>query len=133
MRLRYLDISQKQKDGLLKKGILNGCGPRDPLEQLVPELAFKPACFEHDFDYWVGGSHQDRKEADFRLLKNMVKKVNLSKKYDKARKRLFRVIAYGLYYPFVFIGTAITGMRKTGYHYTATPRTMEEVKLVLEN
>ena len=37
----------------------------------VPDFWFYEACKEHDWDYYIGGDEEDRKEADQRLARRI--------------------------------------------------------------
>lgn len=51
--------------------ICNGCGGKggwlDP-----PDYKFRASCDHHDFNYWLGGSLEDRKRADEQFLEAML-------------------------------------------------------------
>ena len=55
--------------------ICNGCGSSGWKGSIVPDrilgVDISRACDIHDFDYWMGGTVDQRKRADLRFLVNM--------------------------------------------------------------
>ena len=45
----------------------NGCGAKHGIK--VPDFCFREACNRHDYDYYTGGTNEDRIVADKRFLK----------------------------------------------------------------
>ena len=60
--------------------ICNGCGgkggPVDP-----PEWRFHDSCQRHDFDYWLGGTEDDRLRADKAFYADMQLACHLRKQW----------------------------------------------------
>lgn len=56
------------------------CGCGTERSKAVPDtvygLSIKPACCIHDYDYSVGKTDQDKIDADYRFLRNMLAIIN---------------------------------------------------------
>jgi len=48
----------------------DGCGKKGTILD-VPDFSSTASCDRHDFDYWLGGTEEDRSRADVRFYKNM--------------------------------------------------------------
>lgn len=64
--LEFDDLTDAELD-IVSDG--TGCGAKGAD---VPDWIFLWACLEHDFDYWVGGTEQDRYMADRRFRQHML-------------------------------------------------------------
>ena len=76
-----------------------GCGPGKFGDVLVPDtfygLSMEPACRIHDFEYGLGGTEEDKKEADWNFLRNMVLIITQKSRFKFIRiLRLQRAMKY---------------------------------------
>ena len=59
----------------LLKQVCNGCGSAKAKFDFVPDtiwgLNIAPACYIHDWDYYIGGDKKAKKQADKNFLINM--------------------------------------------------------------
>ena len=62
--MKYKFLTSEQRATLEERGILNGCGPQS-WHGWGPNWLFKADCYEHDYNYAVGGSEADRRMADW--------------------------------------------------------------------
>lgn len=62
--IRFSDLTPEQQELMC-----NGCGPSKGIR--VPQWVFKDACNEHDFNYWLGCTEEDRIAADKRFGEQM--------------------------------------------------------------
>ncbi len=66
-QLTFKSLTQKQKEY-----ICNGCGPKELFQKFgeieLPKFLQFKGCEEHDFDYYVGYTAEDRLKADRKLL-----------------------------------------------------------------
>jgi len=129
-RPRYQDLLPDQIDALIWKGVLNGCGPKTKwLEWIIPEFDFKPCCFEHDFEWWIGGTHKDRRKSNIQFYRCMRTRVKTSTKYGWFKKQLFMSLTHVYYVP-VATWTFISGPFKFAFHY-GEPRDWNDINEVL--
>jgi len=72
--------SYKNADTALLFSICHGCGSSQSKFDLVPDtlygLDISPACFPHDWAYKFGKTKQDKQQADFDFLRNMLTLIN---------------------------------------------------------
>lgn len=65
--------------------IINSCGSKGIGDKIVPDsilgVCITPACQIHDFDYFVGQTFEDKKNADRRFLENMRKIIEYDSKF----------------------------------------------------
>ena len=65
--------------------IVNSCGSKGIGDKIVPDsilgVCITPACQVHDFDYFVGQTFEDKKNADRRFLENMRKIIEYESKF----------------------------------------------------
>jgi len=121
-RIRYEDLSGDDVNAAINAGILNGCGPSSKfgiVEWLIPEFIFTPACYVHDFEYWVGGTSEDRYEANSRFLRSMLnisRMRRMSGKIGRFAHFLYRILA-SRYFKAVHKWTKLTDPRKQGFRY----------------
>ena len=133
MRPKYLDLTEDERKALIWKGVLTGCGPNGWREGLIAEYDFKPACFQHDFEWWLGGTHEDRMHADKQFYKSMILRIRLGfkiKKYGLAKYYFFKAAAWQ-YHLAVSLWTLVSGPFKRGFRY-GEPRTLEDISAAAE-
>ena len=65
-------IKAEDLNGYDRLLIVNGCKPEWMPKWINADLIFKPACTQHDIDYFAGGCEQDKKEADRIFLNSMI-------------------------------------------------------------
>lgn len=79
---------------------INGCGPRGLGDKIIPDkilfISVKPACMVHDFEYQIGVTLRDKKNADERFKNNLLAIVNKRSSFWPL-KVLRRHIALGYY------------------------------------
>lgn len=66
--MKYEDLTPYQR-----AVILNGCGGKGSIIRPPYGLFFESSCNKHDFSYWVGGTEEDRINADIGFLRAMLK------------------------------------------------------------
>lgn len=68
-----------------------GCGPGKKGDYLVPDKIFgisiTEACRIHDWEYYIGETKEDKRNADFNFLLNM-----LDINYKRSKNRILRMI-----------------------------------------
>jgi len=73
---------------------VNGCGDSGAKFDFVPEsiygLRVSWACYVHDWDYLEGETLEDKSNADYRFLRNMLWLVERERGFVAAVLRLFR-------------------------------------------
>lgn len=70
--MKYWDLTQGQRETLWEEGIINGCGPSS-WRGMPPSFFFTASCNEHDFNYLVGGTEEDRRWYDRGFYTAMLK------------------------------------------------------------
>lgn len=93
MIFKMLSISQKNT--LREAGVLNGCGPRDWRWPKI-NWFFEASCFEHDYNYAVGGTEADRKRADWGFFEAMKRDITLISWWKRPFARIQAQIFYTL-------------------------------------
>lgn len=68
---KYRELSDAGKQKLLDAGVLNGCGP-ESWRSNGPNWFFKANCMEHDYNYAVGNTEEDRRWADAGFYRAML-------------------------------------------------------------
>lgn len=70
------------------------CGCGTAKSWFVPDtlygLDITDCCCEHDDSYKRGTTQQDKEEADFRLLRNLLRKIDLAEGWYNKLLRIFR-------------------------------------------
>lgn len=113
-RVHFSDLSVPQIDM-----ISNGCGPRG--WGAIPDWGFTESCEEHDFDYWNGGTAEDRLKADQKLRDAMILDARWC--YKNPIRRWFRYGMAWVYYLCIRMGgwycwNNVPGNAKTLLHET---------------
>lgn len=93
--IKYADLTLAQK-----AFICNGCGGKGGWVN-PPEFIFHASCNHHDFNYWVGGTEEDRLRADKGFYNAM--KVDIASKPIQFRP-YYHVWAYTYYKSVRLIG-----------------------------
>jgi hypothetical protein len=92
----YLDCSTEYRKATEaeRKASCNGCGSGKARIDLVPDsmwgLDVEPVCCIHDWDYKHGKTEQDKIDADFRMLRNLIAHINAAPGFINKLLRLFR-------------------------------------------
>ena len=109
--LKYRDLTPEQKDK-----ICNGCGGKGGFIN-PPEFLFHASCNKHDSLYSIGGSEEDREEADKTFYKLM--KLDISKEPNRFKRYYYSAWAYTYY----------KAVRKFGYEFFSygPKHTLEEL------
>lgn len=68
--IRYRDLTPHQREVLVELGQINGCGAKG-FWVPVPDWTFTASCDHHDFNYWLGGTKEDRAKADWQFYQAM--------------------------------------------------------------
>jgi hypothetical protein len=106
----FEDISDEYKEF-----VGNGCGPK--VASWIPELSFTSACQQHDLDYWLGGTEDDRKIADLRFYHNMIETANRHSWLDRW---FYKSVAW-IYYQ------AVKRYGSNEFEYLNKSRTLDEL------
>lgn len=127
--MKYNDIPT-----VLRGLVCNGVGQKGGIIN-PPDLAFGAAGDRHDWDYWIGGTEQDRKVADDRFLSNMLRAA----KFDAvdAKEAVFlgdwgqagRYLMARWVYPQIarLYAWAVRRWGGTEFNY-GSPRTLDDLK-----
>ena len=67
LRFRNLTVFEKTV-------LCNGCGSKGGWFN-PPDYVFPESCNQHDFNYWIGGTEEDRKKADLQFYTSMKEAV----------------------------------------------------------
>lgn len=87
---KYWALSDKDK-----VEICNGCGAKGAWYNfLIPGGIFKQSCNIHDYDYFIGKTEQDKKDADRRFYQNNKRIVKATKNPLLRRYRAFKARAF---------------------------------------
>jgi len=70
-QVRYRDLTEEMIQQLKDLKELNGCGSKGGWLN-VPDWIFTASCWHHDFNYWLGGTEEDRKKADWQFYQAML-------------------------------------------------------------
>ena len=73
--------------------VSNGCGGKGSWVP-VPDWLFSASCDHHDFEYWRGGTEQDRAAADWGFYTAMRKDAKQTPWWYPTRLALLRAWAY---------------------------------------
>lgn len=111
VKVRFKDLTEEEIAYLC-----NGCGGKGGLFN-PPDFLFTASCNHHDFNYWLGGTEEDRKKADKDFLNAMLVDA---KRSDWPRSWLHFVLAY-LYY----LGVRVAGKRF--FYYSIEQRTRADL------
>lgn len=66
---RFLRLTDRERDA-----VCNGCGGKGGWFN-PPDYGFRASCDHHDFNYWLGGSEEDRRRADRQFRDAMMRDV----------------------------------------------------------
>lgn len=91
-------LEYNQLNAHQKKFISNGCGAKKSWIN-PPDLIFEEDCNEHDFDYWLGKSKEDKAKYDKNYYGRMKKRIKT--KVSGYFKKLHYHIWAWAYYRFV--------------------------------
>lgn len=122
---RYADADYKLRERLKAVGWVNGCGPGSA-SGLVPDFMWEEDCDEHDFDYFVGGSEVDRREADWRFSMRMILRANNRYAWWDPRRFFARMGAWSYYRAVKELGDDLA------FCYRPKPLTMARVLALLD-
>ena len=81
--------------------ISDGCGKKGGFLN-VPDFIFTASCDQHDINYWIGGTKEDRAKADRQFYQAMLNDANAYPWYNRWR---YKVLAW-LYYKSVSLFAA---------------------------
>ena len=109
MKVTYENLTLKQK-----AFICNGCGGKGGWIKPPAIAIFDKPCGEHDFDYWLGCTDEDRKKADESFYKRMKKAV-------KNKAFCYYIWAYGYY-------IAVRVFGKKHFNTSLKQKTWEDLK-----
>ncbi len=100
-----------------KAHICNGCGPKS-WKSTIPTWHGRDACCAHDLAYWVGGTQEDRRDADRALYEDLI--VRARPAWFGARTWM-RFLAWCFY----------VSVRRKGsqYFHYGVPRTLADMKV----
>lgn len=112
--MKFKHLLPGQKLLLEELGVLNGCGPGD--WRIHFDWFFRASCFEHDWNYAVGGTEADRRWADWGFYQAMKKDTIRLAWYKKPYARLKAWLCY----------TAVRLGGKRCFHY-GEPRSYESI------
>lgn len=93
--MKYDQLEKKELRKLEDKGIINQCGST-PWWRITPQFIFKTSCKHHDFNYWKGGTKEDRRRADLGLFSAMVEDLNETSEWKEPLYLFFGYIYYRL-------------------------------------
>lgn len=110
--LKYSNLTIEQK-----KFVSNGCGGKGGWIN-PPEFIFHEDCNEHDFDYWLGCTEEDRKKKDKAFYKRMKKDIQKYKSFIK--KAHYHIWAWTYYKAVRLVG-------KKFFYYASRQKTMEDL------
>lgn len=115
--IRFAQLTPEQFQFLLDEGHLNGCGGKggwlDP-----PDWIFTASCYHHDFNYWVGGSEEDRLKADWQFYQAMLEDAEELPWW----KRWWGKAMAWTYYK------AVLWFAKPFFHYADQKRSLEDLE-----
>lgn len=97
-------------------GILNGCGP-ESWKGRGPNWLFRACCYQHDYNYAVGGKEADRRWSDWGFYSAMRKDIRRLPWY---RRPLARIKAWLFY-------TAVRLFGKKHFNYAITYRNLDDM------
>ena len=92
---KWENLTPEHLQALRDRGILNGCGPenwRGPR----PNFFFKASCDQHDYNYYVGGTEEDRRWADWGFYQAMLKDLRRLGFWQRLYGRLKAYLFYRL-------------------------------------
>jgi len=116
-KVRFRDLTPEQIDL-----ICNGCGGKghwlDP-----PDWLFTASCNHHDFNYWLGCTEENRKEADRQFYEAMLADAAAA---DSWWKRTWCKVMAFIYYK------AVRLFAKDYFYYGPEERTLEDLQESLE-
>lgn len=95
-RARYHEADPHLIERMRALGMLNGCGS-GVTAGLVPDFMWAEDCDEHDFDYTVGGTENDRLDAEWRFSMRMILRSNETFSWWNPMRFLARVTAWSYY------------------------------------
>lgn len=111
------NISIKELTEYQKKAICNGCGANNVFLN-PPDWIFTDSCDQHDLDYWIGCTEQDRIEADNIFYKSMLEAAKIKSNF----------ITYG-YYKFIawIYYNCVRKFASKYFYYGASKRTLSDL------
>lgn len=121
-KVRFNDLTSEQLYVLKEVGELNGCGGKGSYIP-IPDWIFTASCDHHDFNYWIGGTEDDRAEADWQFYQAMLEDANSQTSWWK--RGWYRWWAY-VYYK------AVRSF-SSSYFYYGEERTLEDVKAIIDD
>jgi len=80
--VQYKQLTILEKQQLRDLGILNGCGPAS-WKGKAPDFFFEACCFEHDYNYEIGGTEADRRKYDYGFYQAMRRDVSRLAWYNR--------------------------------------------------
>lgn len=122
--LKYRNLDEMQKFWF-DVHLANGCGPKGGMFN-PPEFLFHASCNHHDFNYWKGGTEEDRNAADRKFYEAMQKDAARSPWYS----RWWHTLMARVYY----LAVAKAGKKFFSYGDAKTWEDLEvEIKRVQED
>lgn len=120
--IRFRDLTPEQVYALKESGELNGCGGKGSYVP-VPDFIFEASCDHHDFNYWLGGTEEDRAEADRQFYEAMLRDADSQGSwYTRAWYRWWAYVYY----------KAVRHFASSFFNY-GDERTLEDVEAVVNN
>jgi hypothetical protein len=116
MKVRFKDLTEDEI-----AYICNGCGGKGGIFN-PPDFLFTASCYHHDFNYWLGGSEEDRKRADTGFLNAMLLDA---RRVSGLRMWFHLFLAYLYYYGVRFFGGKF-------FHYSAEQKTRKDLDEEME-
>jgi len=109
-----------------ERGLLsNGCGGKGGLVN-PPDFKFEASCNHHDFNYWLGGSAEDRVKADDQFLDAMLFDANLLPWW---RRPLHKALAYTYWSAVRMMGGKFFNSTETRSWADVRTRVLEDMEI----
>lgn len=119
-KVRFADLTEDHIAVLKELGELNGCGGKGGWLN-PPDWIFTASCWHHDFNYWLGGDEQARREADWQFYKAMLADTAAASWW---KRPWYRMVAWSYY-------RAVRWFAKGFFNYTDVERTLEDLQAVI--
>ncbi len=119
-KVRFLELTPEIIAALHDVGELNGCGGKGGWLN-SPEWLFTASCDHHDFNYWLGGDEQARKEADWQFYQAMLFDAS---KASWWKRPWYYLMAWSYY-------RAVRWFAGSYFNHTDVERTIEDLQALL--
>jgi len=104
-RARFHEAPAWLIDRMRAIDLINGCGSG---YADVPDFMWEEDCDEHDFDYTVGGTEDDRQDAEWRFHVRMILRIDEVYSYWNPMRFFARLTAWSYYRGVKALGAAVS-------------------------